>query len=255
MDEYKFINPLNKKEKYKIFEYYNYTSIEPSDKIYTKCLIFFAGFNENAAKYIYLLKNYFEKSEIYFKIKIIIPMLNIYSTEDYAPNKYIKAEKIGKIYSWISYVEDENNKGEYVWKTDKKKDEMIINLINKEIKKLNGCTQNIIFVGFSMGGRYLLKILNEMKIKTLFNLLIKTMVLDREEYFNRNNQIFMFFSRFDKIVGWENIGTTFNNLKSCFDNVRLKLDNGKKHSVDYVCMDYLQFLMRNYVMEYSQGKF
>ena len=243
MDDYKFINPLNKKEKFKIYEYYNYSVIEPSDHFYKKCLVFFAGFNENAAKYIYLFKNYFEKSEINFKIKIIIPMLNSYLPGEYVPNQYINAEKVGKVYSWVSYKEDENNKGKFVWKTDTKKDEMIKNLINKEIKKLNDCSQNIIFVGFSMGGRYLLKILNEMKIKTLFNLLLKTMVLDQDEYVSKNNQIFTLFSRYDKIVGWENIGKTYNNLKLSFENVRLKLDNGKKHSVDYVCMDYLQFLM------------
>lgn len=119
---------------------------------------------------IYLLNYYLEKNEIYFKVKIIIPMLNIYSAEEY---QWFPPEKRTTVYSWISYMEDKNKKGTYIWNTDKKKDDLIKNLIKNEIKKLNNDTERIIFVGFSMGGRYMLKILNELNIRILLQEIIK----------------------------------------------------------------------------------
>ena len=74
-------NTLNKIEKYKIYEYFDYTILEPFDKKYTNCLIFFGGFNENSAKYVYLLKLFFENMN--FKLKIIIPMSNIFEPDDF----------------------------------------------------------------------------------------------------------------------------------------------------------------------------
>lgn len=252
------INPLQKIEKYKIFEYFEYSVIEPNDGNYENCIFFFAGFNENASKYIYLFKLFFENFEPFLRIKIIIPMLNRYSKEDYKNAVIPRGGKndINNLYSWFIVLKDEESKIGYKVKSNPEKDNLVIKLVKEEIKKL-GKTEKIIFVGFSMGGRYLLHILTQMKIKTLFNLIFKTVVFlyenpylqlnnEEDKIFNQNN-VHLYYSRFDKIVQFDNIGKSFQIVKKAFTNTTIKIDNNKKHIVDFNCLEYFKRLLMQYL--------
>ncbi len=251
------LNPLSKFEKYKIFEYFEYSLIEPNNGIYDHCIIFFAGFNENASKYIYLLKLFLEKFQPFLKIKLIIPMLNRYHREEYK-KAFIPRSGFDYIYSWFMVLKDESKPSGYSVKTNTEKDNLIMTLINDEINKL-GNSNKIIFVGFSMGGRYLLHILTLMKIKTLFNLIFKTVVFlyenpyllnnsENDNNFSKNN-FHLYYSRYDKIVQFQNIGNSFQIVKKAFENSTIRLDNNKKHIVDYNCLEYFKKLLMHYLFQ------
>ena len=254
------INPLSKVEKYKIFEYFDFSIIEPNDGKYDFCLVFFAGFNENASKYIYLFKLFFENFEPYQKIKIIIPMLNRVTKDDYIDAVIPRDRKkdLINLYTWFIVFKDESSNTGYKITSNPEKDLLVKRLVNKEIKKL-GSSEKIIFAGFSMGGRYLLKILTEMKIKTMFNLIFKTVVFlyenpyltgesDEDKKFNDNN-LHCYFSRYDKIVQFENISKSFQIVKKAFNKSTMRLDNNKKHIMDFNCLEYLRSLLMQYLMK------
>jgi len=253
------INPLTKIEKYKIFEYFDYSIIEPNDGRYEYCFVFFAGFNENAAKYVYLLKLFFENFEKFLKIKIIIPMLNHYTKEDYL-NAVIPRDRknnINNLYSWFIVNKSEDDKSGYKIKTNTNKDALVIKLVNEEIKKL-GSSEKIIFSGFSMGGRYMLYIITQMKIKTLFNVIFKTViflyenpylnnVFEDDKIFNEN-KMYLYYSRYDKIVQYENIIKSFQITSKAFKNSTIRIDNNKKHILDFNCLEYLRILLKKYII-------
>lgn len=258
------INPLNKVEKYKIFEYFEFSIIEPIDGKYDYCMVFFAGFNENASKYIYLFKLFFENFEPFQKIKIIIPMLNRFTKEDYK-NAVVPRDRksdLINLYSWFIVFKDETSSAGYKITSNLEKDLLVKKLVIDEIKKL-GSSEKIIFAGFSMGGRYLLKILTEMKIKTMFNIIFKTVIFlydnpyldgktEEDRKFNDNN-VHCYYSRYDKIVQFENISKSFQIVKKAFKNTTMRLDNNKKHIVDFNCLEYLRSLLMQYLMK--NGKF
>lgn len=259
MDNFSSINPLSKVEKYKIFEYFDFSIIEPNDGKYDHCLVFFAGFNENASKYIYLFKLFFENFEPFLKIKIIIPMLNRFTKDDYK-NAVIPQDRknnLINLYSWFIVFKDETSSSGYKIVSNTEKDLLVKKLVNEEIKKL-GSSEKIIFAGFSMGGRYLLKILTEMKIKTMFNLIFKTYFFlyenpylngetEEDNKFNHNN-LHCYYSRYDKIVQFENISKSFQIVKKAFKNTTMRLDNNKKHIVDFNCLEYLRSLLMQYLI-------
>lgn len=253
------LNPLHKVEKYKIFEYFEYSIIEPNDGKYDFCLVFFAGFNENASKYIYLFKLFFENFEPFLKIKIIIPMLNRYTKQDY--NNAIvprdRKNELTNLYSWFIVFTDAKSKSGFKINTNKEKDLLVKKLINKEIEKL-GSAEAIIFAGFSMGGRYLLHILTEMKIKTKFNLIFKTVVFlyenpyletekTEDKAFNENC-FYCYYSRYDKIVQFENISKSFQTVKLGFKNTTIRIDNNKKHIMDFNCLEYLKRILLKHLL-------
>ncbi len=258
------INPLKKVEKYKIFEYFDFSIIEPSDKKYDYCLVFFAGFNENAGKYIYLFKIFFENFEPFQRIKIIIPMLNTVTKDDYK-NALIPMDRKNQLinlYTWLIVFKDDSTPTGYKMVTNPKKDLLVQKLVNEEIKRL-GSSEKIILAGFSMGGRYLLKTLTEMKIKTMFNVIFKTFVYiyenpfmngetEEDKKFNDNN-VYCYYSRYDKIVQFENISKSFQVVKKAFNKSSIRIDNNKKHIMDYNCLDYLRSLLMQYLLK--NGKF
>lgn len=265
MDISSNINPLNKVEKYKIFEYFDFSIIEPNNGKYDYCMVFFAGFNENASKYIYLFKLFFENFEPFQKIKIIIPMLNRITKDDYK-NAVIPVDRkkdLDNLYSWFIVFQDKSSPDGYKINSNAEKDLLVKKLINEEIKKL-GSADKIILAGFSMGGRYLLKILTELKIKTMFNLIFKTVVFlydnpylyspaEEDKKFNDNN-LHCYYSRYDKIVKFDNISKSFQILKKAFPKTTMRLDNNKKHIVDFNCLEYLRSLLMQYALK-KNGKF
>ena len=250
------VNQLNQKENFKIFEYFDYTIILPLDGKYDQCIVFFAGFNENASKYTYLFKLYFESFENDLKIKFIIPMSNRYTRQDYELSpKLSKYDHITDLYSWFIY-----DKEKITLSPRKEKDDFIFSLVQEEIKKL-GSSEKIILSAFSLGGRYLMHFITTFKIKTKFNLIFKTIIpyfenpykesllLDDKKF---NENIFhFFFSRFDKVVGYENIVSTFQQVSKSFKNCEINFDNGKKHLVDYNCLEYLRKLLLQYSPNYK----
>lgn len=257
MDENVKINPLTKYERFKIFEYFEYSVIQPNDGRYDFCFVFFAGFNENASKYIYLFKLFLENFDVELKIKIILPMLNRYTKEDYKDAIIPRGNKANNLYSWYVIRQDTSDQNKIVFIRNEEKDNLVKSLIYEEIKKL-GSSEKIILGGFSMGGRYLLMLLTEMKIKTKFNLLMKVYVyhyenpyfsskLNDDVIFNSNN-FHCLYSKYDKIVGFDLIFKSYQLMKKNFENIHLLIDNSKKHVVDFLCLEYLKKLFYQYLL-------
>jgi len=241
---------------YRILEYYDYSLIEPKTGLYNYCVIFFSGFNENSAKYLYLFKNFFEifskKYNIYFKI--YLPMLDIYSRDDF-PNSYMvnyDDDRQQKLYSWFNYIVHENKRVDFVTKINK--DEVIKDIIHKE-KVIIGGTEKFIFMGFSMGGRYLIYVLEKYNLKTKFNIIFKSPIFmykskkseqntdqmnstETDKYFE--NSFFLIYSKNDKFCVLQDGLKSYFLLKNEFKSVKLKIDNGFKHIVDFNCLELLK---------------
>jgi predicted esterase len=209
-------------------------------------MFYFAGFNENASKYLYMFKYIFEEIDI--KVKIIIPQLPKY----YIPDNYMKQFGIKKneIYSWYSYV---MIKGKQELFFNYETNKLVISLINKEIETL-GSSEKLIFVGFSMGGSYLLILLLLLKIKTKFNFicksvtkLFKNVYKDDEEYQKFNDNLFYnYFSINERVVHFQLSIESITAQKKNFKNVIIRADNGKRHFFDEKVIQYFkEVLMKN----------
>jgi hypothetical protein len=246
-------------EKYKILEYNDYSTIEPVNSKYDYCIFFFAGFNENASKYLYLFKNFFEnlQNDLLPVFKVVIPLLPKYPIEDYPKRWIMHPENYKEIFAWYSYEIITVPEGVTIKiLPNKEKDEHIISLVNKEIKKFGGDTERVIFSGFSMGGKYLLNLLNVMKIKTKFNFICKSIAIPYEfPSFPSNNQIttnfkknifYYYFSVYDKVILFERVISSISVLKENFvkENVHIKFDLSKKHLVDANCLNYLENILK-----------
>jgi predicted esterase len=238
----------NDDEFYKIYEYPDYSVIEPNDGKYEYCLFFFAGFNENAIKYIYIFKLFLESTKEKYKLKIIVPFLPFF---DNYPLKYAPPFlKPGGYYAWYSFKEIKENKFEYIF--NKEKDKHIIDLINKEINKLK-TSERIIFGGFSMGGRYFLEILNTMKIKTKFNIIFKTGIHIYENkmknlnsveanLFNEN-KFYLYYSTAENVITFKIGINSIKFIKDNFKNVEIKFDNGNKHVLDFMALTFFETIL------------
>ena len=220
-------------------------------------MFFFAGFNENAAKYSYLFKIFLEQLNFILPLKIVIPFLPVYKPEDYPRGWMTNPDKFSQIYSWYNYEIKQLPDQTYSVKIipNVEKDEQIISCIKKEIEKL-GDTEKIILSGFSMGGRYLLEILNKLKIKTKFNIMFKTSLLlyenplknEKDADMNKN-RFYVYFSANDKIANYTNSMRGINILYREFQNVKVKFDNGvTSHSVDYKCLAFLEQIFRKEII-------
>jgi predicted esterase len=245
-------------EKFKILEYADYSILIPSDNEYNFCMFFFCGFGENASKYIYLLKQFFEFMTIKLPIKIVIPYSTYYKTHgNFLPDAYKKLN----IYSWYDWkIED----GNYIIQNDEARDTIIKELVSKEIDYLE-TSERIIFAGFSQGGTYLLHILTEMKIKTLFNVIFKSRFssyknpFEGQESFEEakfnSNVFYCFFSRNEKVITFDTAVKSIRTLKRNFTNVNIKIDNSSKHVVDYNCLSYLDKIIVKYLYKHRITKF
>jgi len=267
MEEYNRIdsNKLNsnsfneEKEIYKIFEFFDYLLIEPKKGKHDYTIFFFSGFNENAGKYLYIFKFFFENfSKVYdIKFKIYLPMLNIYKREEYPNSLMISYEddRHSKLYSWFNYKLETNKRVDFI--PNIKKDNLIKKLIEKE-KQILKESENIIFIGFSMGGRYLIHILESLNLKTKFNLFFKSRVFYykskklREKIMNEQkdniqdfyeNKFFAIYSKNDKFCILKDAISTYFLLNEEFKSVEVKIDNGYKHIVDYNCIEYLKNIL------------
>lgn len=245
-------NFYKSEEKFKILEYSDYMVIKPNNKIkYEYSMFFFAGFNENAAKYSYLFKIFLENISFTLPIKIVIPFLPTYKKEEYPSTWMTNPEKFSQINAWFNYEIHVNEDKTLKFKLlpNVEKDEKIIQMVRYEIEKL-GSSEKIIFSGFSMGGNYLLEILTKMNIKTKFNLMFKTnMVLYKkpvgEEYSEfSKNKFYFYFSANDKIVNYTRSIDSIRILKREFGDVKVKFDNGvTSHTVDYKCLAFLEQIL------------
>ena len=247
---------FNFEEKFKILEYGDHSIILPSDGEYSFCMFFFSGFNENASKYIYLFKQFFEFMTIKLHIKVVIPLLPLY--KDYG--KYLKEpSKFKNIYSWYDFKLQDDK---YVPIYNVENDNFIKELVRKELKILES-SEKIIFCGFSQGGRYLLDILLSLKIKTMFNVIFKSAVStqltniykdEKDSIFNEN-KFYLYYSIHDKIVLFDNATKFIQLMKKEFKHIQIKIDNGNKHTIDYNCLSYLDIIMKKYLYSYRITKF
>jgi hypothetical protein len=257
-----FSNRLSKfpfNERFKIMEYMDFSIILPVDGKYDLCLFFFAGFNENSSKYVYLFKHFFELLNFEIKIKIVIPTLPKYEVGlekgQYPTHFMKKPKKFKQVYAWFSYSLD-NGIMNHIFNTEK--DNFVVKLIRKEIKIL-GSEDKLIFSAFSMGGGYLLHMLELTMIKTRFNFIIKSPVgrfgnlfknLTREEEEKINSNFFhLILSYGDKVVPFEYAIQNYREFKKKFTNVTLKVDNGKRHVVDYNSLALFEDLIRKHCKE------
>lgn len=266
-------NNQEEKDIYRIFEYFDYLLIEPKKGNYDFAIFFFSGFNENAGKYLNLYKSFFEKFSRKFniKFKIYLPMLDVYSRDDYPQSKMINYEddKQKKIYSWFNYKIEENKRVEFVTKSEK--DILIKNLFDNEIKILKN-TEKIIFIGFSMGGRYVLHTLEKFNIKIKFNLLFKSPIFifkSKKKNENKindnningdfcnylNNKFYLIYSRNDKFCNFQDGIKSYHLLKDEFLEVNLKINNDQKHIVDYNCLEFLKDILLKELINIKQAKF
>jgi predicted esterase len=249
---------FNFEEKFKILEYSEYSVLIPADNEYSFCTFYFCGFGENASKYIYLLKQFFEFMTIKLPIKIIIPYPTLYKTYgNYLPDALKKVN----IYSWYDFKYENDM---YSIATDENRDSIVIDLVSKEIKFLE-TSEKIMFVGFSQGGSYLLRILAKMKIKTLFNVIFKSRFpLFKNPHVNDNskegqvfntNVFYLYFSRNEKVINFQYAIESIQILKKNFTDIHIKLDNSNKHVIDYNCLSYLDKIIIKYLYKYRITKF
>lgn len=263
---------FKKAEKFKIYEYSDHALLLPVDEDYEECLFFFAGFNENASKYIYLLK-FFLESLPRLAIKVIIPFLPRYSKEEYPTYWLREPERFQHVYAWYTY-EIINLPEGFTTKINPntEKDQFVMKMVREEIKVL-GSSNKIMFVGFSMGGRYLLQILTKLKIKTKFNLIFKSILLDYKNPYKVNNKegkndeqpgeyedisntseefndnlFYLYYSLFDKVVQFQRGVKSIEVLKEKFKkgNVHVRTDNNNKHAVDEDCLYYLATMFKKH---------
>lgn len=253
----------SKPELYNILEYADYSVIVPKDNSYDFAMIFLAGFNENASKYIYLFKFFIEdftQSHL-IKIKIIIPYLASYKKGEYPTLFISNPDRWSQFYAWYSYEVLSTQDGP-IFKIipNEERDKLVTGLISEEMKKLGG-SEKIIMSGFSMGGRYLMEIITKMKIKTFFNVAFKSVIFSYDnpkkmimDEFNENI-FYLYYSLYDRIVlfnrGVYSISVLQNNG---FRNIHVKVDKSKKHIVDNKCLEHLESLLLQNIKKNNNEK-
>ncbi len=246
-------------ERFKILEFSDYMIIKPNNKKkYEYCMFFFAGFNENAAKYSYLFKIFLENLNFDIPLKIVIPFLPIYKPDEYPRAWMSNPDKFSQLNAWYSYeiTEDDDKTYKFTILPNREKDQKVIKMILKEIDKL-GNSEKIILGGFSMGGRYLLEILTKMNINTKFNFVFKSSFIfynnpkkDEKDSPLNKNKFYCYFSANDKIAIYPRSISSVNILKTEFGNVTVKFDNGlTTHTVDYKCLAYLENILRKEILK------
>jgi predicted esterase len=244
-------------ENFKILEYTEMTIIQPLDEQHDFTMIFFAGFNENASKYLYLFKVFFEEYD--YKIRIVIPNMPIVVVERGTQNSKKKTQSFFAWYEWSL------TDGKLSINYNEEKDNFVINLIRKEIKKVKGNAEKIILAGFSMGGRYAMHILTKMKIKVGFTVIFKSVVAlyenpyihekDPQSIAFMENQFHLYISIHDKIVNLPSSFRTIDTFKKCNFKFTIKVDNKKKHVLDQDCLVYLETLLYKYVFTHNRPRF
>lgn len=268
-----------KYEKYKIFEYSNYSELALVKDSHTHTFFFFCGIQENASKYIHQFKSFFEKLEN-CNVKIIIPYPPVYNSQAKELSRFpdFFRQKFSSISTWFYRVKNDNKnlENENVLNTDNKEPSSftyytnnenhssILALVSKEIKEIG--SDKIILCGFSQGGAYLLRfILSVLKINTCFNIYFKS-PLNLYINENKNNDLYyllnsnkhhMFYSRYDKLCTFNTGIESYQNMCKEFDksNVFIKYDNSNDHTVNNNCLAYLQELIYSYLKEEELTKF
>lgn len=241
--------------KLRLFEYSTHSELIPSNKIYSHCLFFFSGFNENSSKYVYLLKNFLEDNN-FNTIKVILPNLPSYDTrldkyKGKIDNDFTK--KFPIISSWYSKsILEISSQDSFVNEfINKENQDFILNLLKKEHEFL-GNYDKIIISGFSQGALYsLVNILTIINKKMCFVLLFKGAIINKIELIYSNdcllNHIHYFYSRFDKlanvIIGIEN----FQKVKKIFNHCFITFDDGNLHEVDKQSLLYFKKVIKVYV--------
>ena len=150
---------------YSIIKNENYFCLQPIENKYDYSIFFFGGFTSYPQYYIKGLLEFIEKisDSSNIKFKVILPILDKYPKESIVYFRPFNKNLIftNYIYSWFNYEFENNICLKY--KTNKEKDDLIKKLIQDEINIL-GSEEKLIFVGHSMGGRYILHIIEEMQI-------------------------------------------------------------------------------------------
>jgi hypothetical protein len=294
-----------KKDIYKLFEYMDYLILIPKDNKYDYAFFFFSGFNENAGKYINLLKPFFENFSKISKIKfkIILPMLKRVNRDIYPYSNFIKFkdDRYEYVQTWyklkyeeisnlkVSLINDNNNDNKNIifplrtgFETFEEIDDLVKNLILKELKKL-GNQDKLIFSGFSQGGRYILYLLENLNIKPIFNICFKSPIfmynIKNENNLIKNkislktwnykcqdmdllnkgdfhrNKFYLFYSINDKLLPFNEGLFSYALIKNEFDLVKIKIDSGVKHSLDYNSLEYLKEILLREIIKKNTSKF
>jgi len=196
-------------------------------------------------------------------------MLDIYAKDDY-PNSYMvnyNDERKHKLYSWFNFTFFKGKSMNFV--TQDYKDKLIKRIIDKE-KAILGDTEKFIFVGFSMGGRYLIHVLEKYNIKTSFNVIFKSPIFmfkskrskdnllgcesqELAKYFQ--NKFFLIYSKYDKFCIIQDGLKTYYILKNEFNSTKLRIDYGSKHIVDNNCIEFLKETLVSELVLKPKSKF
>lgn len=245
------INTIKNQFNYSTFKNKDYLCIKPNEDKYDYSIFFFGGFRSHPNFYHERILNFFEEfsKSSKLKFKIIIPVLPKYQKDIFNYFRFFdKNTVVGKdIYSWFNYdFEDDICVG---YTTNEDKDEYIKSLIIQELEKFNNNDEKLIFIGHSMGGRYLLHIIEQMQLKPKFNLLFKSYLFlyrnrrvnnyysDEEKNnakFKRffENKFYLYFSKDDKIATLNMGHKSYDLLHDLFENIHLTLDESNSHDLD-----------------------
>jgi hypothetical protein len=147
IDKNTAVSNSQKLKKYIITKNQNefYYCIEPMLHSYEITLFFFAGFDDKAELFISFWKNVAEELSLY--VKIIIPML----PEFKVPSHYSNAlQNKSVITAWYVWEEIKLNSKIFKRTPNTQRDELILNLIEKEISYHQN-SEKVSLIGFSMG--------------------------------------------------------------------------------------------------------
>ena len=203
-------------------------------------LFFFAGFMDNGPEYIDIFINQFLSHPLLSNVRIIIPSVPKYHNNPESKH-FLYKKNILDTTSWFNTKNNTPTHENLIF--FKEKDEIIINLVKDEINLVG--EKNIIFVGFSMGSRYYIHILEQMNIKIFHCFAFKSFLFyyeqNNEDYLKttKGNNCSVFYSTNDKIVVYDAVVYQMELWKRYFGDVELKLNEGRKHLFQSDEMSYL----------------
>lgn len=184
-----------------------------SSETYSKCLFFFLGFDQQAKFYINRL------SRLILDKNLLNLKINIIKMKAYQPNKSVsffysqnELDSKKEIHSYYRIDRDKfNTIHEIYW--DACVDMLVIEIIKSEYVRLNHDWKNILFSGFSMGGRYAIHLVELLNAKIDCLILVKTYImqyfkgestLEKVRLRSEKRRISKEYLRFDKVDDYNN---------------------------------------------------
>lgn len=193
---------------------------EDNKVFYNKVLFYFLGFDQKADKYIQKFK------DILLDLKVYNLKINIVKMKEYFPNKsvgfFYSEDYLNNIDSVLSYYYIVRDKYFLIRKIywDSDLDLLVINQMFNEYKYLNYNWNNISILGFSMGGRYAIHLIELLNANINSLMLCKTYIM---QYKKGESELYKCKSRFYERINIDKNLINSNSMK----NKNLK--NNKKH--------------------------